>query len=107
MKANKALKRIAKIESLTSDVMRRLTKGAPHVSDVLEDLKAAVIRVKDAVSEQISSHTAKKKAAPGKKKRAARKTAAKASKAKATKKLSITRPVHCQKLEGLKFSLLK
>ena len=36
MKANKALKRIAKIEALTSDVTRRLSKGAPHVTEVLK-----------------------------------------------------------------------
>ncbi len=85
MKANKALKRIAKIESLTSDVIRRLAKGAPHVSDLLKDLKAAVLRVKEAVSTQVSSGTAKKKAAPARKK-GAKKTVAKASRAKAAKK---------------------
>ncbi len=86
MKANKALKRIAKIESLTSDVMRRLAKGAPQLSEVLKDLKAAVVRVKEAVSTQVSSRTAKKKAAPARKKVVARKTVAKASKAKTAKK---------------------
>ena len=86
MKANKALKRIAKIESLTSDVTRRLAKGAPHVSDLLKDLKAALVRVKEAVTTQVSSRTAKKKAAPARKKAAARKTVAKASRAKTAKK---------------------
>ncbi len=86
MKANKALKRIGKIESLTSDVMRRLAKGAPHVSEVLEDLKAAVVRVKEAVSTQVSSHAAKKKAAAARKKAAAKKTMAKVPPAKTTKK---------------------
>jgi hypothetical protein len=93
MKANKALKRIGKIESLTSDVMRRLAKGAPHVNEVLEDLKAAVVRVKEAVSTQVSSHAAKKKAAAARKKAAAKKTVAKASTAKTTKKASRAKAV--------------
>jgi len=80
MKANKALKRIAKIEELTSEVTRRLSKSAPHISDVLKDLKAAVARVKESVSARVS-HAAKK--AP--KKAAVKKATVKAQNAKAAK----------------------
>ncbi len=79
MKANKALKRIAKIEELTSEMARRLSKAAPPIGDVLKDLKAAVARVKEAVSAHVS-HTVKK----AHKKTAAKKV--KAPKAKAAKK---------------------
>lgn len=85
MKANKALKRISKIEALTSDVTRRLSKGAPHISEALKDLKAAVARVRKAVSALGSLEGAKKKSAPVSKK-AARKAAVKAPKAKTAKK---------------------
>ena len=88
MKANKALKRLAKIEALVSDVARRFSASAPHVSDVLKDLKAAVARVKEAVDKQVSSGTDKKKATPAPKKKTAKKKVAKASKAKAPKKVA-------------------
>jgi hypothetical protein len=88
MKANKALKRIAKIEELASEVTRRLVKGAPYIIDLLKDLKAAAARVKDAVSAQVSSRSAKKKAAPSRKKAAAKKKAGKAPKAKMAKKVA-------------------
>jgi hypothetical protein len=85
MKANKALKRISKMEELTSEVTRRLSKAAPHVSDALKDLKAAVARMKELVSAHVSQ-TAKKKAAPARKKATAKKAATKAPKAVAAKK---------------------
>lgn len=85
MKANKALKRMAKIESLTSDMMRRLAKGAPHLSEVLQSLKDAVARVKDALGSQISARTAKKETKPSRKKASARKKVSK-SKSKTEKK---------------------
>jgi hypothetical protein len=88
MKANKALKRIAKIEELASEVTRRLAKGAPHVGELLKDLKASVARVKEAVSVQVAARTAKKKAAPARKKAAARKKLVKAPKAKKAKKVA-------------------
>jgi len=88
MKANKALKRIAKIEDLTLEVMQRLSKATPHVAELLKDLKAAVARVKKSVSAPGASRTAKKKAAPARKKAAPRKTAVKAPKAKAPKKVA-------------------
>jgi len=58
MKANKALKRLAKIEALISDVMERYS-SAPHMREVLQEAKAAVTRAKEAVSLQVSSGTAK------------------------------------------------
>ena len=58
MKANKALKRLAKIEALMSDVTERYS-SAPHIREVLQDAKAAVTRAKGAVSLQASSGTAK------------------------------------------------
>jgi len=58
MKATKALKRLAKIEALMSDVTERYS-SAPHIREVLRDAKAAVTRAKEAVSLQASSGTAK------------------------------------------------
>ena len=59
MKATKALKRLAKIETLISDVTERYSATAPHVREALRDAKAAVTRAKEAVSLQASSGTAK------------------------------------------------
>ena len=64
MKANKALKRLAKIEALMSDVTERYSASAPHTREVLQDAKAAVTRAKEAVSLQASS--GKSKNSPGK-----------------------------------------
>ena len=50
MKANKALKRLAKIEMLMSDVTERYSASAPHIREVLQDAKAAVTRAKEAHS---------------------------------------------------------
>ena len=77
MKANKALKRLAKIEALISDMTERYSKGALYIRKALQDAKAAVARVKEAVS---PSQAARR--APVKRKKAA----AKPSKAKAAKK---------------------
>src|ERR1035438_846943 len=59
MKTNKALKRLAKIEALMSDVTERYSVSAAHIREVLQDAKAAVTRAKEAVSLQASSGTAK------------------------------------------------
>ena len=77
MKANKALKRLAKIEALISDVTERYSKGAVEVRKALQDAKVAFARVKVAVSSQASSKPAKNPAAKTKK-AVAKKTAAKA-----------------------------
>ena len=87
MKANKALKRLAKIETLMSDVAERFSASAPHLREALKDLKAAVLIVKEAVKVQAS--TAPKKASPKKAARAGKKAIAQkatAPKAKAAKK---------------------
>jgi hypothetical protein len=85
MKANKALKRLAKIEALISDVAKRYSSGAAHIRKALQDAKAAVAHVKSAVNSQASSGKAKK-AAPAKKKPAVKKPAVKAPVAKTAKK---------------------
>jgi hypothetical protein len=87
MKANKALKRLAKIETLMSDVAERFSASAPHLREALKDLKAAMLSVKEAVKVQTSS--APKKAASKKAARAAKKavaTKAASPKSKAVKK---------------------
>ena len=59
MKANKALKRLAKIEALMADVTERYSASAPHLREVLQDAKAAITRAKEAVSVQSFSGRAK------------------------------------------------
>jgi hypothetical protein len=59
MKANKALKRLAKIEALMSDVTERYSASAPHIRQVLEDAREAITQAKEAVSLQASTGTAK------------------------------------------------
>src|SRR5260370_10100192 len=59
MKTNKALKRLAKIEALMSDVTERYSARSPHIREVLRDAKAAVTREKEAVSLHASTGAAK------------------------------------------------
>ena len=59
MKANKALKRLAKIETSVSDLAKRFIPSA-HIREVLQDAKAAVIRAKEAVLEASTGATKKK-----------------------------------------------
>ena len=59
MKANKALKRLVKIEALMSDVTERYSASAPHIRELLQVAKATVTRAKEAVSLRTSSGTAK------------------------------------------------
>ena len=75
MKANKALKRLAKIETLMSDVAERFSASAPHLREALKDLKAAMLSVKEAVKVQTSP--ASKKAVPKKAARAGKKAVGK------------------------------
>ena len=60
MKANKILKRITKIEALISRVTERSSPGAPHIQELLREVKTAIARAKKAVSSQASSGTATK-----------------------------------------------
>ena len=92
MKANKALKRLAKIEGLMSDVAKRFSAHAPSLQEAFADLKAAVDRVKEAVGVQATSAAGKKKAASGRKK-AAKKAAVKAPLAKSAKKAAPVKKV--------------
>ncbi|HVO98376.1 MAG TPA: hypothetical protein VMT15_09935 [Bryobacteraceae bacterium] len=108
MKTNKALKRLAKIEVLLSGLMERYASGAAHVQAALRDARAALGQVKEAVSSQTSTGTAKrvnpekaaaKKAkakAPtaktSKRKASIKKTAAKATTKKTTRKAAVKRP---------------
>jgi DNA-binding protein HU-beta len=59
MKANKALKRLNKIEALLSNVTKRYSASAPEIRHVLQNAKAAVTRAKETVSLQASSKRAK------------------------------------------------
>ena len=100
MKANKALKRLAKIEALLSDVTERCSASAPHVRDVLQDAKAAVARAKEAVRLRASAgkpkksapikkaakKAAAKKAAPAQTKAAVKRVAAKVPRAKTARR---------------------
>jgi hypothetical protein len=54
MKASKALKRLAKIETMLANVMKRYS--APDLGGVLKDAKAAVARAKEAVSSKLPKH---------------------------------------------------
>jgi len=97
MKANKALKRLSKIEKLMSDVAKRFSAHTPDVRGAFDNLKAAFGGVKEAVEAQASSLTAKKKAtrngtakadkaSAGSTKAAAKKATAKAPAAKGAKR---------------------
>jgi 1,4-alpha-glucan branching enzyme len=115
MKVNKALKRLAKIEAVMSNVAARYSPSAPQTREALQDAKAAVVRAKEAVEAffRTAKNAAKpkrkrsaaprrrrvqkraavaqaggaaKKAAPVRKKAAVKKTAVKAPAARTTKK---------------------
>ena len=58
MKTKKALKRLAKIEGLMSDVTKRYS-SAPDIRETLQDAKVAVSRAKEAVDLQASNEKAK------------------------------------------------
>jgi hypothetical protein len=105
MKANKALKRLSKIESLMADVAERFSASAPHLQEALKDLKAAMLSVKEAVKVQTSPPAAterspkkasSKKAARSREKAAVKKTATpkvKAKKRARVKKAASSKPL--------------
>ena len=97
MKANKALKRLAKIETLMSDVAERFSASAPHLREALKDLKAAMASVKEAVKVQTSP--APKKSASKKAARATKKTMAKKA---AKKRAPLRKPAKSAKKSPLK-----
>lgn len=92
MKANKTLKRLAKIEALLSGVKAR-SSDASDLRQALQDARAAVARAKEIVSSQAAAKAEReaKKAAPGRKKDAAKKVAAKGTLAKSAKKNASTK----------------
>ena len=57
MKANKALKRLAKIEASLSALIERYATSEKVVQELLHDAKASVLRAKKAVSSQASTRT--------------------------------------------------
>lgn len=85
MKANKALKRLAKIEALISDVTERYSNGALQIREALQDAKAAFARAKEAVGLQASSERVKR-AHVKRKKADVQKAAVRASTARTGKK---------------------
>jgi hypothetical protein len=66
MKANKALKRLAKIEVLLSDLTVRYATDAPVFQEALQEAKAAVARAKEATTLDASSGKAKPPKPPSK-----------------------------------------
>ena len=81
MKANKALKRLSKIEALISDVSRAIFgRCGQHIREALHEAKAAVARVKAAVRSQPSSGTAKTSTVPPNRKEGSVRLAEKQSK---------------------------
>jgi len=85
MKANKAVKRLGKIEELISDVAKRFAAHTPDIKEMLGDAKAAFERVRSAVSakaEKSSKSKRKSGADSGKagRRRTEKKTAAAAKK---------------------------
>ncbi|HZL27800.1 MAG TPA: hypothetical protein VFC39_14840 [Acidobacteriaceae bacterium] len=89
MKANKALKRLTKIEALMSKVRDQYSASAPNLENVLQQATAAIARAKEAVSLQASSGT---KAASAKVDRAAKKAALPEKKAAVKKAAKKTAP---------------
>lgn len=82
MKANKALKRLAKIEALISDLTERYSSGAAHVREAFHEARAAFNRVKAAVSLEAATHS------PAKRKKAAAKKSVAPAPAKKTRQFS-------------------
>jgi hypothetical protein len=97
MKANKALKRLARIKALISDVTKRYSASAPHLRDVLQYAEDAVARAKEAVGLHASAKpkgrakagSASKKAKSVQKKAAVKKVAARTT--SSAKKTPVTR----------------
>src|SRR5215471_17972682 len=58
MKANKALKRLAKIDASLSGLIERYAARERRVKELLHDAKASVLRAKEAVSLRASTRTA-------------------------------------------------
>jgi len=70
MKANKALKRLTKIEVLMSKVRDQFSANAPTLENVFQQATAAIARAKEAVGLQVSSKAKARAKAPKATKRA-------------------------------------
>ena len=102
MKANKALKRLAKIEAWMSDVTDRYLARSPGIRKVLQEAKAAVARAKEAVRLQTSSKTAKKAPLPPSKAEASRRRRAKTKAAAAKAHRAAKQPTPPRKKAAVK-----
>jgi len=61
MKAKKALKRLAKVETLLTNVIDQFPGIKDGLGELLGSAKATVVRAKKTVTSQLSSRTAKEK----------------------------------------------
>jgi hypothetical protein len=88
MKANKTLKRLAKIEALLSDIKARYAGNTSDIRQVLQDAGIAITRAKEIVSSQAAAKTERraKKAAPVQKKPGVKKAATKRAISKSANK---------------------
>ena len=86
MKANKAVKRLGKIEALLADVAKGYAAAAPLLKAALENVKAAALKAKDAVTAKPAKAAKKKGKSKVKKKAAVKRAEPKAAKVKAGKK---------------------
>ena len=92
MKANKAGKRLAKIEALLSNVIERYSASG-SVRDLLHEAKASIIRAKKAMSEQASPEVTKNVAKAQKAGVAAQVKTAKPAVAKKTTRPAVAKKV--------------
>ncbi len=98
MKANKALKRLAKIEAWMSEVRDQYSARAPNLLKALQQATAAVAQVKEAVSLHASgtkaaAAKAAKQGTPDQRKAADKNAAAKATVKTAKKRMPIKKAV--------------
>ena len=86
MKANKAVKRLGKIEALLADVAKGYAAAAPLLKAALENVKAAAVKAKEAVTAKPAKAAKKKGKSKVKKKAAVKRAEPKAAKVKPGKK---------------------
>jgi hypothetical protein len=75
MKATKAVKKLARIEALLSNVSERYAASDHSIQEVLQDAKDSVIRAKEAVSLQASPQSEKTSLRPTRRRKATKGTA--------------------------------
>lgn len=103
MKANKALRRLAKIEALLADIKARTSGKTSDIRQALQDAGAAVARVKEIVSSQVAAKagTGAKKAPPARKKIAVKKAAVSAKISKPEKKRALRKKIVKEKAAAM------